>query len=76
MDCKDNSELKIDKTMMVAIQEEKLPDAIVEIMNNLYLLPSYKDFVSYPDFLEMKFMPNVPNYKEKECHISVLFYLK
>lgn len=60
-----NSELKIDKTMMVAIQEEKLPDAIVEIMNNLYLLPSYKDFVSYPDFLEMKFMPNVPNYKEK-----------
>ncbi len=60
-----NTELKIDKTMMVAIQEEKLPDAIVEIMNNLYLLPSYKDFVSYPDFLEMKFMPNVPNYKEK-----------
>ncbi|WP_270320952.1 ParA family protein [Levilactobacillus brevis] len=60
-----NSELKIDKTMMVAIQEEKLPDAIVEIMNNLYLLPSYKDFVSYPDFLEMKFMPNVSNYKEK-----------
>ncbi|WP_395430307.1 ParA family protein [Levilactobacillus parabrevis] len=60
-----NSELKIDKTMMVAIQEEKLPDAIVEMMNNLYLLPSYKDFVSYPDFLEMKFMPNVPNYKEK-----------
>lgn len=60
-----NSELKIDKTMMVAIQEEKLPDAIVEIMNNLYLLPSYKDFVSYPDFLEIKFMPNVPNYKEK-----------
>lgn len=60
-----NSELKIDKTMMVAIQEEKLPDAIVEIMNNLYLLPSYKDFVSYPDFLEMKFMPNVPDYKEK-----------
>ncbi|MDT7015376.1 ParA family protein [Levilactobacillus namurensis] len=60
-----NSELKIDKTMMVAIQEEELPDAIVEIMNNLYLLPSYKDFVSYPDFLEMKFMPNVPNYKEK-----------
>ncbi|MBU7558843.1 ParA family protein [Levilactobacillus brevis] len=60
-----NSELKIDKTMMVAIQEEKIPDAIVEIMNNLYLLPSYKDFVSYPDFLEMKFMPNVPNYKEK-----------
>lgn len=60
-----NSELKIDKTMMVAIQEEKLPAAIVEIMNNLYLLPSYKDFVSYPDFLEMKFMPNVPNYKEK-----------
>lgn len=60
-----NSELKIDKTMMVAIQEEKLPDAIVEIMNNLYLLPSYKDFVSYPDFLEIKFMPNLPNYKEK-----------
>lgn len=58
-------ELTIPKTMMVALQEGDIESSIVEIMNNLYLLPSYKDFVNYPDFLEMKYMPNEPNYKEK-----------
>lgn len=60
-----NDELEINRTMMVAIQEENIKDSIVKIMDNLYLLPSYKDFVNYPDFLEMKFMPNVENFKEK-----------
>lgn len=58
-------ELQIDKTMMVAIQEENLKDARVNIMDNLDLLPSYQDFVNYQDFLELKFMPNEENYKEK-----------
>lgn len=60
-----NKELIINRTMMVAIQEEKIADSIVNIMENLYLLPSYKDFVNYPDFLESKFMPTVANFKEK-----------
>ena len=34
-------------------------------MKNLYLLPSHKDFVNYPDFLELKYLANMPNYKER-----------
>ena len=49
-------DLQIDKTMMVALTEENIKSAIVNIMDNLYLLPSSEDFKNYPDFLEMKFM--------------------
>lgn len=59
-----NEKLTFEKTMMVAIQEENLDSAIVEVMDNLYLLPSHKDFVDYPDFLEIKFPITQPNYKE------------
>ena len=48
--------LQINKTMMVALTEENIKSAIVNIMDNLYLLPSSEDFKNYPDFLEMKFM--------------------
>lgn len=49
-------DLQIGKTMMVALTEENINPAIVNIMDNLYLLPSSEDFKNYPDFLEMKFM--------------------
>lgn len=49
-------DLQIGKTMMVALTEENIKPAIVNIMDNLYLLPSSEDFKNYPDFLEMKFM--------------------
>lgn len=54
-------ELKINKTMMVALTEENIPSAIVQIMDNLYLLPSSEDFKNYPDYLEMKYMPDKGN---------------
>lgn len=54
----DGEDLKIDKTMMVALSEQDIKSAIVEIMENLYLLPSSEDFKSYPDFLEITFMPD------------------
>lgn len=57
--------LSFDKTMMVSIGEKDLSSVVVKVMENLYLLPSNKDFVSYPDFLELTFLPNVENYKEK-----------
>ena len=44
--------LTIEKTLMVALQEKDLSSAIVKVMDNLFLLPSNKDFVQYPDFLE------------------------
>lgn len=58
-------ELPIENTMMVALQENTIKNSLVEIMENLYLLPSHKDFVNYPDFLELKFLPNEPDYKKK-----------
>lgn len=54
----DGEDLKIDKTMMVALSEQDIKSAIVTIMDNLDLLPSSEDFKSYPDFLEITFMPN------------------
>ena len=54
----DGADLKIDKTMMVALSEQDIKSAIVKIMDNLYLLPSSEDFKSYPDFLEITFMPD------------------
>lgn len=50
------TDLQIGKTMMVSLTEENIKPAIVNIMDNLYLLPSSEDFKNYPDFLEMKFM--------------------
>lgn len=44
--------------MMVALTEENIAPAVVNIMDNLYLLPSSEDFKNYPDFLEMKYMPD------------------
>lgn len=51
-------DLQIEKTMMVALTEENIAPAVVNIMDNLYLLPSSEDFKNYPDFLEMKYMPD------------------
>lgn len=62
---REKKELKIEKTMMLALSEEDVESAIVKVMDNLYLLPSDADFTDYPDFLEQTFMPNEKNYKEK-----------
>ena len=60
-----NEEMAFPETMMVALKNENIKPAIVEVMKNLYLLPSHKDFVNYPDFLELKYLANMPNYKER-----------
>ena len=65
----DNKILPIKKTMMVALSEENISDAIVEIRDNLFLLPSHKDFTNYPEFLEQKFMP-IPGTNYKEDRVS------
>ena len=42
---------------MTAISEEDLSSIVTPILDNLYLLPSFADFTSYPLYLEKKF-PN------------------
>lgn len=60
-----NIDLEFKKTMMLSIQEDSLEDSITKIMDHLYLLPSYKDFVDYPDYLELTIPPTSKNYKEQ-----------
>lgn len=62
---RERKQLRIKETMMLALSEGDIKNAIVKVMDNLYLLPSSDDFTEYPDFLEMTFMPNEENYKEK-----------
>lgn len=62
------NKLNINQTMMVALTQENIQPAIVQIMDNLYLLPSSEDFKNYPDYLEMKYMPD----KEKIANGSSL----
>lgn len=50
-----NDVVSFDKTLMSAIADEDLSDIIIEIKDNLYLLPSFADFTSFPLFLEKKF---------------------
>lgn len=60
-----DEDLEINQTLMVSIQQGDLRPSVVKVMDNLYLLPSNKDFVNYPDFLELAFLPDTIGYKEK-----------
>ena len=66
----DGADLKIDKTMMVALSEQDIKSAIVNIMGNLDLLPSSEDFKSYPDFLEITFMPDKEKIEENPSSLQ------
>lgn len=44
--------VKFDKTLMSAVADNDLLSIVTEISDNLYLLPSYADFTSYPRYLE------------------------
>lgn len=49
--------ISINDTIMRAIEEKDLPDSVVKVMNNLYMIPSYMDFYNYPKWLLKKFLP-------------------
>lgn len=53
----ENKVVTMDKTLMTAISEGDLTQIIMKITDNLYLLPSFADYTSFPLFLEKKF-PN------------------
>lgn len=54
---KRHENFSIEKTMMACLSEGSFENNLIEIKENLYLLPSDDDFSSYPIFLEKKF-PN------------------
>ncbi len=44
-----------EKTLMAAVKQGSLEGLETEIMDNLYLLPSYMDFANYPTFLDITY---------------------
>lgn len=61
--------ITFDKTLMSAIADDDLESIVTEITDNLYLLPSYADFTSYPRYLE-ELYPS--NQYERVTHFSGL----
>lgn len=53
--------ISFDETLMTAISREDLSPIVTNIRENLYLLPSFSDFTSYPLFLEKKFPDSIKN---------------
>lgn len=51
-EAENGEQLPFEKTLMAAIMDEDLGEIVLEISDNLFLLPSYKDFARYDDYLE------------------------
>lgn len=67
------------KTLMAAVKDNELIGIETEIMNNLYLLPSYIDFANYSTFLDLTYGlvedtdPNFENLTSKKInHLNKL----
>ncbi|UQS85833.1 AAA family ATPase (plasmid) [Apilactobacillus apisilvae] len=64
-----NEVVKFDTTLMSAVSDGDISSIITKIKDNLYLLPSFADFTSYPLFLE-KTYPD--SQKDRAMHFSKL----
>lgn len=71
-----NEPFVVGKTLMTAITEENLNSSLVNIMDNLDLLPSYIDFSNYDTFLNHKFgMLDSKHENYKKLQIAKMNYL-
>lgn len=61
--------VQFDKTLMAAISENNLESIITPVVDNLYLLPSFADFVSFPIYLEETY----DDKSEKITHLKNTF---
>ncbi|MBK1997120.1 ParA family protein [Listeria ivanovii subsp. londoniensis] len=59
----------IEKTLMTGIAEKKIIGLEVQIMDNLYLLPSYIDFEDFPKFL----YKNTETKEEEDYYLQKIF---
>ena len=66
-----NEVVKFDNTLMNAISNDDISTIVTKIRDNLYLLPSFADFTSYPIFLEKKY-PNTDDQYKRAKHFSTL----
>ncbi|MBW1606126.1 ParA family protein [Lactobacillus sp. Sy-1] len=63
--------VKFDTTLMTAISDNNIESIVTKIRDNLYLLPSFADFTSYPLYLE-KLYPGADNQYLRAVHFSKL----
>ncbi|EGO8428647.1 AAA family ATPase [Enterococcus faecalis] len=66
-----NTVVNFETTLMTAIAENNLKKIVTEINENLFLLPSFADFTSYPLFLEKKFPDSI---KERGLYFQKLLF--
>lgn len=66
-----NEVVKFNNTLMNAISDDDISTIVTKIRDNLYLLPSFADFTSYPIFMEKKYPDPDDQYKRAK-HFSLL----
>lgn len=71
----DPSFVQFDKTLMVALSEGSIKNALVEVKDNLDILASSEDFSNYNNFLEAKF-PNLDLYNRNRYFDNLLQEIK
>lgn len=64
----DGEVVTFERTLMSAIQNKNLEDAIIPILDNLYVLPSSADFALYPRYMEKIY----DNYEKRVHYLSEL----
>ena len=63
-------------TLMSAMITANLKQIVTQIMPNLFLLPSFRDFIDYPEFLEDKYPGKEDRYKRVRYFNSLLEPIK
>ena len=53
------------RTMMQALSEGKLKSCMLQIKENLFILPSYENFFHYQQYLFSLIPSTIPNYEKK-----------
>lgn len=58
------------QTMMQALSEGKLKSCMLQIKENLFILPSYENFFHYQQYLFSLIPSTIPNYEKKALVIE------
>lgn len=71
----DKDFVRFEKTLMVALSEGSIKDALIEVKDNLDILASNEDFSNYGNFLEARF-PNLDFYNRNRYFDNLLAEIK
>lgn len=60
-----NKDIDLKQTMMQALREGELKSCMLQIKENLFVLPSSEDFIHYQQYLFSLIPSTIPNYEKK-----------